>query len=340
MSKIVTFGEIMLRLSTERHLRFSQAKTFSATYGGGEFNVAVSLANFGFDAEFVTRLPQNEIGQCALKEMRKMNVGTSNVIFGGHRLGVYFLETGAGTRGSNVVYDRADSAIASIEIGAFDWKKIFEGKTWFHFSGITAAISENAAAECLIAIKTAHELGLTISCDLNYRSKLWKYGKQPSDIMPEMLHYCDVILGDIDTAFFMLGMEKIDPDYTDEVSLKAHYSKIWEHCPNLKVTATTLRYSVSASHQRIGGVLYDGKDIYKAAVKEVTPVIDRVGTGDAFMGGLVYSLIKTPRNFQRTIDFAAAACCLKHTIVGDYNLATLDEIENIINGDSSGKVSR
>lgn len=340
MSKVVTFGEIMLRLSTEKYLRFSQSKNFSATYGGGEFNVAVSLANYGIDAEFVTRLPENEIGECALKEMRKMKVNTNNVIFGGDRLGIYFLETGSGNRGSNVVYDRSNSAIASIEKGVFNWEKIFEGKTWFHWSGITAAISENAAAECLTAIKTAHKLGLTISCDLNYRSKLWKYGKQPSEVMPEMLSYCNVILGDIDTANFMLGMEKVDPDYTDETALKRYYSQLFDRCENLKIAATTLRYSVSASHQRIGGVLYDGKSIYKATVKEVTPVVDRVGTGDAFMGGLVYSIITTPENLQRSIDFAVAACCLKHTIVGDYNLATLQEIENIVSGDSSGKVSR
>lgn len=340
MNKVVTFGEIMLRLSTERHLRFGQSQRFNATYGGGEFNVAVSLANYGVAAEFVTRLPENEIGQCALKEIRKMNVDSQNVIFGGERLGVYFLETGAGNRGSNVVYDRANSAIATIEKGAFDWEKIFEGKTWFHWSGITAAISENAAAECLIAIQTAHRLGLTISCDLNYRSKLWKYGKQPSEVMPEMLKYCNVILGDIDTAFFMLGLEKVDPDYTNETLLHDYYSRLLKYCPNLKIAATTLRYSVSASHQRIGGILFDGNTIYKAVVKEVTPVVDRVGTGDAFMGGLVYSLIVTPNDLQRTVDFAVAACCLKHTIVGDYNLATLEEIENIVNGDASGKVSR
>jgi len=340
MNKVVAFGEIMLRLSTERHLRFSQAKAFSATYGGGEFNVAVSLANYGIDAEFVTRLPENEIGQCALKEMRKMNVDSKNVILGGDRLGVYFLETGAGNRGSNVVYDRANSAIATIEKGSFDWEKIFEGKTWFHWSGITAAISENAAAECLIAIQTAHRLGLKISCDLNYRSKLWKYGKQPSAVMPEMLKYCNVILGDIDTAYFMLGLEKVGPDYTDEVSLHNYYSELFRHCPNLNIAATTLRYSVTASHQRIGGILFDGDTVYKAAVKEVTPVVDRVGTGDAFMGGLIYSLIATPQDLQQTIDFAVAACCLKHTIFGDYNLATLQEIKNMLDGDSAGLVSR
>lgn len=340
MSKVVTFGEIMLRLSTERHLRFGQSQSFVATYGGGEFNVAVSLANYGVEAEFVTRIPDNEIGHCALKEMRKMNVNSKNVLLGGDRLGVYFLETGAGNRGSNVVYDRANSAIATVAPGTFNWKQIFEGKTWFHFSGITAAISENAAQECLIAVKTAHQLGLTISCDLNYRSKLWKYGKEPKEVMPELLKYCHVILGDIDTAYFMLGLEKVNPDYTDTSSLPSLYAKIVEFCPDLKVVATTLRYSVSASHQRIGGILYDGKTIYTAEVKEVTPVVDRVGTGDAFMGGLLFSLIDQPKDLQRALDFAVAACCLKHTIVGDYNLATLQEIENILGGDASGLVSR
>ena len=340
MSKVVTFGEIMLRLSTERHLRFSQARTFQATYGGGEFNVAVSLANYGVNAEFVTRIPDNEIGHTAIQEIRKMNVGAENILLGGDRLGVYYLETGAGNRGSNVVYDRANSAIATVTPGEFNWEQIFEGKSWFHWSGITAAISENAAVECLNAIKVAHKMGLTISCDINYRSKLWKYGKQPSDVMPEMLSYCNVILGDIDTAFMMLGLDKVAPDYTDEVKIKEYYSKIFSICSNLKIAATTLRYSVSASHQRIGGILFDGETIIKAPVREVNPVVDRVGTGDAFMGGLLYALLEHPNNYQYALEFAVAACCLKHTIVGDYNLATLSEVEHALSGDGSGKVSR
>jgi 2-dehydro-3-deoxygluconokinase len=340
MSKVVTFGEIMLRLSTERHLRFSQAKAFGASYGGGEFNVAVSLANYGVNAEFITRLPENEIGGCAVKEMRKMNVESKNIIYGGERLGIYFLETGAGTRGSNVVYDRAHSSMATIQKGMIHWEKVLEGATWFHWSGITAAISESAAEACLEAIKVAHKLGLTISCDLNYRSKLWQYGKTPSEVMPELLKYCHVILGDIDTAYFMLGKAKVNPNYQDEKSLPDLYAKLFELCPNLKTVATTLRYSVSASHQRIGGILFDGKKIYQTAVKEVTPVIDRVGSGDAFMGGLIYGLLEYPNNNQRALDFAVAACCLKHTISGDYNLVTLKEVENMLDGDSAGLVSR
>jgi 2-dehydro-3-deoxygluconokinase len=340
MSKVVTFGEIMLRLSTERHLRFSQAKAFGASYGGGEFNVAVSLANYGVNAAFVTRLPENEIGGCAVKEMRKMNVESKDIIYGGERLGIYFLETGAGTRGSNVVYDRAHSSMATIEKGMIDWEKVLEDATWFHWSGITAAISKSAAEACLEAIKVAHKLGLKISCDLNYRSKLWQYGKTPSEVMPELLKYSTVILGDIDTAYFMLGKAKVNPNYQDEKSLPVLYSKLFELCPNLKTIATTLRYSVSASHQRIGGILFDGKKIYQAAVKEVTPVIDRVGSGDAFMGGLIYGLLEYPNNDQRALDFAVAACCLKHTIAGDYNLVTLKEVENMLDGDSAGLVSR
>ncbi len=340
MNKVIAFGEIMLRLSTERHLRFSQAKFFAATYGGGEFNVAVSLANYGVHSEFVTRVPNNEIGACALKEMRKLNVGSKDVVLGGDRLGIYFLETGAGTRGSNVVYDRANSSIATTENGDFNWEEIFKGATWFHWSGITPAISLSAAKACLEAVKTAHKLGLTISCDLNYRSKLWQYGKQPSHVMPELLSYSHIILGDIDTAYFMLGNPKVEPNYQNESSLPALYDKLFELCPNLKTVATTLRYSVSASHQRIGGIIYDGKSIYNAAIKEVTPVVDRVGSGDAFMGGLIYGLLEYENDKQKALDFAVAACCLKHTISGDYNLVSVEEVEKMLSGDSSGKVSR
>lgn len=340
MNKVVTFGEILLRLSTERHLRFSQADSYKATYGGGEFNVAVSLANYGVSAEFITRLPDNELGTCALKEMRKLGVGCQNVVLGGDRLGLYFLETGSGTRASNVIYDRANSSMATITTGTIDWREVLKETTWFHWSGITPALSQSAADACFEAIKVAHEMGITISTDLNYRSKLWNYGKEPKDVMPEMLKYSNIILGDIDTAYFMLGMEKVNPDYSNEDALPAQYNKIFEKCPELKTAVTTLRYSISASHQRIGGVLYDEGKIYNADVQDVTPVVDRVGSGDAFMGGLIYGLIQEPVNKQRALNFAVAACCLKHTIAGDYNLITIQEIEKLLEGDFSGKVSR
>lgn len=340
MEKIVTFGEILLRLSTERHLRYSQAEAFKATYGGGEFNVAVSLANYGLNAEFVTRLPDNEIGLCARKEMRKLNVANQNVLLGGDRIGIYFLETGTSTRASNVVYDRANSAMATLEKGTFNWREILKDATWFHWSGITPALSESAAEACLEAIEIAHEMGITISTDLNYRAKLWKYGKTPKEVMPKMLQYSNVILGDIDTANFMLGVPDVNPDYKDLESLPALYDNLFKLCPNLKYAATTLRYSVSASYQRIGGILYDGETIFNADVQDVTPVVDRVGSGDAFMGGLIYGLNEKPLNKQRALNFAVAACCLKHTISGDYNLVTKEEVEKLIGGDFSGKVSR
>ncbi len=329
----------MLRLSTERFLRFSQAKSFTATYGGGEFNVAVSLANLGLTSEFVTILPDNEIGECAQMEMRKRGVASNNVLIEGDRLGIYFLETGAGTRSSNVVYDRANSAMANIEEGAFNWNTILKDALWFHWSGITPAISNSAAKECLKAIKTAHKLGLTISCDLNYRSKLWKYGKEPHEVMPELLKYSNIILGDIDTAYFMLGENKQYPNYQDLKSLPSLYDNIFDKCSSLKFIATTLRYSVSASHQRIGGILYDRKNIYDADIKEVTPVVDRVGSGDAFMGGLIYGLLSS-EDKQKAINIAVASCCLKHTIYGDYNLVSVEDINKFLSGENTGKVSR
>jgi len=338
MQKIVAFGEIMLRLSTERHLRFLQSKFFEATYGGGEFNVAVSLANYGVSSEFITRIPDNELGACALQEMRKLNVGSKHVVYGGDRLGIYFLETGAGSRGSNVVYDRSNSSVATLNRNDFDWENIFEGATWFHWSGITPAISEMAALVCHDALKMAHKLGLSISCDLNYRSKLWNYKKLPKEVMPELLTYSNVILGDIDTAYFMMGKPAVAPNYQDETSLPVLYDALFNLCPHLKLVATTLRYSISASHQRIGGILYNGTSIYKAAVRDVTPVVDRVGTGDAFISGLIYGLM-TYESAEKALDFAVAACCLKHTISGDYNLITVAEVEKVLNADFKGQIS-
>lgn len=340
MKKIVTFGEILLRLSTDKHLRFSQSDSYLASFGGGEFNVAVSIANYGIKTEFVTKLPENELGNCVIQELRKLNVESKNIIKGGDRLGIYFIETGTGIRSSSVIYDRANSAMATLEKGEFNWKELFKECSWFHWSGITPALSQTAAEACLEAIKVAHELGLTISTDLNYRSKLWNYGKHPKDVMPEMLQYSTIILGDIDTANFMLGLKEENPNYENVATLPQLYNPIFKLCPNLKYIATTLRNSVSASHQRIGGVLYDGTNIIKATTQEVNPVVDRVGTGDAFMGGLIYGFNEVPFDAQRALNFAVAACCLKHTIFGDYNLITITEIEKLLDGDFTGKVLR
>ncbi|WP_299678038.1 sugar kinase [uncultured Tenacibaculum sp.] len=340
MSKVVAFGEILMRLATERHLRFSQANFFDVTYGGGEFNVAVSLANYGVTSDFITCLPNNDIGQCAIEKIRQRNVGANHIVLDGKRIGIYFLETGAGTRGSKVIYDREDSAIANVKEGQINWDIVLKNATHFHWSGVTPAISQNAAEECLRAIKKAHEKGIIISSDLNYRSKLWKYGKDPKDIMPELLKYSNIILGDIDTALFMLGKSKVTPNYEDLESLPKLYDIIVQDCPNLDVMATTLRYSISASHQKIGGILYDKSKILNAQTRDVTPVVDRVGSGDAFMGGLLYGLINPEFNLQKTLNFAVAACCLKHTISGDFNLTTKEEVLQMVEGNTSGKVSR
>ncbi|OBX26042.1 sugar kinase [Gelidibacter algens] len=340
MKKVITFGELLLRLAPKEYLRFSQASSFDLVYGGGESNVAVSLANYGVSVDFVTRLPKNYIGECAMMEMRKHGVGVDKIVWGGERLGIYYLEVGSGARGSNVVYDRANSSMATIKRGTINWKEVLQDATWFHWSGITPAISESAAQECLEAIKAAHELRITISTDLNYRSKLWQYGKTPKDIMPELLQYSNIILGDLDTAFFMLGKNKVHPDYQDEKSLPVLYDALFQSCPNLITAATTLRYSIGASHQQIGGVLYDGKSIFTADVKNVTPVVDRVGSGDAFMAGLIYGLIHNVDDQQRALNLAVAACCLKHTIKGDANLVTLEELEKLIGGDASGSIVR
>ncbi|MBM1106525.1 sugar kinase [Aurantibacter crassamenti] len=346
MKKVVTFGEIMLRLSPPGFLRFSQANSFDVVYGGGESNVAVSLANYGVPVDFVTRLPKNDIGECALMEMRKRGVGTDKIIYGGDRLGIYFLETGAVTRGSKVVYDRDHSAIAEIEKGMIDWEKAFEGVEWFHWTGITPAISQGAADACLEAVKVARKMGVTISTDLNYRAKLWNYGVEPEGIMTELTSYCDIILGNEEDAEKHFGIKPEGLDITtqgEHVKAEAFLSvcqQMMKKFPNAKKVITTLRGSISASHNTWAGVLYDGEKMLKSREYQITHIVDRVGGGDSFMGGLIYGLLKYPEDDQNALDFAVAASCLKHTIQGDANLATVSEVEKLMGGDASGRVAR
>ncbi len=340
MHKVITFGEILGRFSPPNNLRFSQATSFEVIYGGGEFNVAASLANYGANAEFVTAIPINAIGDCAMNTIRSFGVGHKHILRQGKRLGLYFLENGASGRNSAVVYDRDDSAISQIKKGDIDWDKVLDGATWFHWSGITPALSENAAEVCLEGIKAAKSKGLIISTDLNYRKKLWNYGKSPKEVMPELLSYSNVILGDVDTALFMLGEKKIDPDYTVDVDAKKSFAKIHKMLPNLETMAMTYRNSLNASHQIIGGLLYNKGDMYRARLNEITPVVDRVGTGDAFMGGLIYGLIEYADDLEKAIAFATGACVIKHTIFGDVNRASKEEVLNFIASDGSAKVDR
>ena len=344
MPKIITFGEIMLRLATPGYLRFSQADTLNATFGGGEANVAVSLANYGCEAEFVTRLPENDIAKACVSDLHKHGVGTKYCVYGGDRLGIYFLETGAVARPSKVVYDRAHSAISEIQPGMIDWDKVLEGTDWFHWTGITPAISQGAADVCLEAVKAANRLGVTVSCDLNYRKNLWKYGKKASEVMPELVACSDIILGNEEDADKVFGIKPEGFDVTatggqvDQKRFQSVGEQLMAKFPRAKKVIITLRGSINANHNTWGGVLWDGKTLYQSPRYDITHIVDRVGGGDSFMGGLIYGLL----NFddQKALNFAVAASCLKHTIYGDYNLVTVAEVENLMKGDGSGRVSR
>ena len=346
MKKVVTFGEIMLRLAPHGFLRFSQSTSFDVIYGGGESNVAVSLANYGVPVDFVTRLPKNDIGECAMMEMRKRGVNVDKIVWGGNRLGIYFLETGAVNRGSKVVYDREHSAIAEIQPGMINWKEVFEGAEWFHWTGITPAISQSSADVCLEAVKVASKLGLTISTDLNYRQKLWKYGGDREKIMTELTSYCDIILGNEEDAEKHFGIKPEGLDITTQghdVKAEAFLSvcdQMLKKFPRAKKVITTLRGSISASHNTWAGVLYDGKKLYESPQYQITDIVDRVGGGDSFMGGLIYGLLEYDGDDQKALNFAVAASCLKHTIKGDANLATIDEVKKLMGGDASGRVAR
>ena len=343
-NKVVTFGEIMLRLSTPGYERFIQATNFDASYGGGEANVAVSLANYGISVEFVSRLPKNDIGQACASNLRKYNVGINHIVWGGERLGIYFLETGAVARASKVVYDRAYSSIATIETGMVNWDAVFEGVTWFHWTGITPAISEGAAKVCLEAIKIANKKGITVSTDLNFRKNLWKYGKKASEVMPELVEGCDIILGNEEDAEMVFGIKPQGVDVTKGHLEAAAYQSVCEQLmkrfPRAKKVIVTLRGSVSANHNTWSGVLFDGKKLYQAPEYNITHIVDRVGGGDSFMGGLIYGLLTYTSDDQKALNFAVAASCLKHTIIGDFNLVTVDEVEKLMGGDASGRVSR
>ena len=342
--KTVTFGEIMLRLATPEHQRFSQATSFCASFGGGEANVAVSLANFGLTTEFVTRLPQNDLGQSVLMELRKHNVGTNHIIRGGERLGIYFLETGSVARPSKVLYDRAHSSIADIEPGMIDWDLVFKDAGWFHWTGITPAISKGAADECLEAVKIARKKGITVSCDLNFRKNLWKWGKSASEVMPELVADCDIILGNEEDAEKVFGIKSAETNIMQGKVTGAGFEPVCRQLkdkfPQSKKIIITLRGSINADHNTWSGVLFDGTKLFEAPVYQITHIVDRVGGGDSFMGGLIYGLLTYPEDDQKALNFAVAASCLKHTIHGDFNLVTVAEVEQLMKGDASGRVVR
>jgi 2-dehydro-3-deoxygluconokinase len=344
MSTVVTFGEIMLRLSPPNHLRFNQARNLDVIYGGGESNVAVSLAHFGIDTRYVTRLPANDISDACENYLRQFGVNTEYIVRGGERLGIYYLEHGAVHRGSKVIYDRTGSALAEVQPGMIDWRAAFADADWFHWTGITPAISAGAAETCLEAVQVARDMELTISCDLNYRSKLWKWGKAPGEVMQELVQYCDLAVGNEEDAAKVFGIRAPDTDVTsgklDPQKYRFVCQQLSQRFPRLQQIAITLRGSLSASHNTWSAVFWNHDDLYFGPTLDITHIVDRVGGGDSFVAGLIYALLNFGQDYQHAVDFAVAASALKHTIFGDFNLVSVAEVEKLTSGDASGRVSR
>ncbi len=338
--RIVTFGEIMLRLAPEGYLRFFQNDTMQATFGGGEANVAVSLANYGMDASFVTKLPAHAIGQGAVNSLRGLGVDTKDIVRGGDRVGIYFLEKGASQRGSVCIYDRAHSAIQEAKRENFDWDKIFDGADWFHFTGITPALGENLVEICIDACKAAKAKGVKISCDLNYRGKLWTRA-QAREAMTKLCEYVDVCISNEEDAKDVFGIEAENTDiYGGKLDKEGYKSVAKQLMDTFKFekVAITLRSSISANDNDWAGMLYDGEN-YCFSKEYHLHIVDRVGGGDSFGGGLIYSLL-SGKDSQSAIEFAVAASALKHSIEGDYNRVTVAEVEKLAGGDASGRVQR
>ena len=338
--KVITFGEIMLRLSPEGYNRFVQSEKLVSTFAGAEANVAVSLANYGLDACFVTKLPEHEIGQSAVNSVRKFGVDTSFIARGGDRVGVYYLEKGASQRPSKVIYDRAGSSIATAKESDFDWDKIFDGVCWFHFTGITPALSSGLAEICLRALKVAKQKGVTVSCDLNFRKKLWT-SEQAGKVMGELMQYVDYCIANEEDAKDVFGIEATDTDVASGKLNRNGYVQVAEKLTerfNFKGVAITLRESKSANDNDWSGMLYtDGKAYFSK--KYSIHIVDRVGGGDSFGGGLIYSLV-TKKDPQSAIEFAVASSCLKHSIEGDFNLVTEKEVLALAGGNATGRVQR
>ena len=340
--KILTFGEIMLRLRAPGHERLFQSNMLEATFGGGEANVAVSLANFGMDAEFVTMLPDNAIGDECVRELRRFGVGVSKIKRGKGRMGIYFLENGANQLPSKVIYDRADSAIALAAPGDFDWNEVFEGVDWFHITGITPAISESAMHLSLESVKEAKKRGITVSCDLNYRKNLWKYGKKAEEVMRELAKFVDVAIANEEDVQKSLGITvdvNVESGELDREKYRALGSKVLETYPEMKMIAITLRESHSADWNGWAACLNDRENFYVSKKYEIRDIIDRVGGGDSFAGGLIYGL-NNYEDKQQALEFAVAASCLKHSIIGDFNRVSVSDVEKLAGGDGTGRVQR
>lgn len=329
--KVITLGEIMLRLSTPGFSRFTQADNFNVVYGGSEANVAVSLSCFGIATAHVTRFPDNDLGLAATQTLRQYGVDTTFIQYGTERMGIYFVENGAMQRSSRIIYDRFDSAFAHIKPGMVDWDAVFNGASWFHWTGITPAISQGAADVCREAIQAARKNGLTVSGDINYRRNLWQYGKSARDIMPELIASTDIIVAGITDMENCTGISGDTFENACQALMKKY--------PSVKKITTTLRDSVSSSHNRLKGILWNGKELLASREYDITHIVDRIGAGDAFMAGLIYGLI-TGKSDQQSIEFGTAAGTLKHSIEGDVNVVTVAEVEALVKGENVGKLLR
>jgi 2-dehydro-3-deoxygluconokinase len=342
MKRVVTLGEIMLRLKSPFLERFFQSPSLEATFGGGEANVAVSLANFGVEVSYVTALPKNYIGDACIRELRKFNIDITHILRCEGRMGIYFLENGANQRASNVIYDRAGSSLAIAKPGSFDFKNVFTGAGWFHITGITPAISESAAALSLESLKIARQMGLTVSCDLNYRKNLWKYGKTAQEVMGALMEFVDVVIANEEDCQKSLGLEsavKVEHGSLDTAKYEQLSSAVLKTYPNVKIIAITLRESESADVNGWSACLNDGKKFILSKKYMIRDIVDRVGAGDSFAAGLIYGL-NVYDDKEDALGFAVAASCLKHSISGDFNLVSVAEVEALKGGDASGRVRR
>jgi len=345
--RVIAFGEVMLRLKSPGFERLLQSPVLEATFGGGEANVAVSLANFGLDVAYVSVLPQNAIADACIAYLRSRGVDTSLIVRGGERMGIYFLEAGAAQRPSQVLYDRAHSAIASADPQSLDWERIFDGASWFHVTGITPAISQNAADLSLKAVQVAKAKGLTVSCDYNYRKNLWKYGQAAPQVMAELVRQVDVGIANEEDCQRALGISveagdwqrKVEAGQLDPDQYRALCEKVLGTFPNLKVQAITLRESISADHNGWSACLHNGREFFLSTRYDITDIVDRVGSGDAFAAGLIYGLV-TGADDETALNFAVAASCLKHSIPGDFNRVSVGEVERLMAGEASGRVQR
>jgi 2-dehydro-3-deoxygluconokinase len=342
MQRYITFGEIMLRLKPPGFERFLQSPVFEATFGGGEANVAIGLARFGMNVAYVSVIPDNAIGDACIQELRKHGIDTSLIVRKGNRLGIYFLEPGANQRPSRVIYDRLGSAIAEARPGNIDWDRVFDGATWFHITGITPALSLYASELSLEAVRKAKGKGLTVSCDLNFRKKLWKYGKSASEVMGELVKYIDIAIGNEEDCQKSLGLEMevdVESGKLEFERYRELTNRVLELFSNIKKIALTLRESHSANHNNWSGVMNNRTSFMVSKKHEIHDIVDRVGSGDTFAAGLIYGL-NNLGNDNEALEFAVAASCLKHSIPGDLPLVSLDEVTSLVGGEASGRVQR